>query len=354
MKEEIRAGWFYTLGKYFLKKPPILTLFVTSECNARCRHCFYWQNVESKKTDLPMAMIEKISRQLGHLELLLVSGGEPFLRKDLAKIVATFWKNNGLKSVSLITNGLLTARITSEVEKILRISPRLLVIVPLSLHGREKMHDQIAQVKGSFKKVQRTYLELKNLGKQFSNLRLRFNATVFNLNYEDLFGLVDELPELFPGADSIWNLSFSLLRGQPRDTDLALPSPAKLKALLAYKNHHFREKKTETTRFFEKIVYYAQMKVLEKKRQPVPCEAGRLTAVIDENGRVAVCEMRPPVGDLRKSRFDRIWRGRRLAKQRKQIVQGACYCTHECSLFPSLLAHPGGWPALLGDLLGKP
>lgn len=351
MREELRAFCRYTLGKYFAKKPAILTLFVTNLCNARCQHCFYWQNLEKEKKELSLAELERLSRDLGHLELLLISGGEPFLRKDLSKIIEIFWRNNGLKTVSLVTNGLLPEKITKEVEKILKISPHLLVIVPISLDGTKEIHDQIRGVKGAFEKVQETSRQLFKLKKKYQNLRIRFTATVFNLNYQNLFKLIDQMPRLFPESEECWALSLNLVRGKPRNPDLKLPPVAKLKKLFAYKTEKFKEKRSWATKLFERIIFAAQMKILEEKKQIVPCEAGRLLTVVYEDWAVGHCELLPPIGSLKEKSFKEIWQSKKAKELREKIIKKKCFCTHECALFPSLIAYPFGWFKLIGFAL---
>lgn len=347
MREEIRAFWHYTLGKYFSRTPPILTLFVTNLCNARCQHCFYWKTLEQERKEISLEEIESLSRDLGHLELLLFSGGEPFLRNDLAEIVRIFWRNNGLKTVSAITNGLQPEKIAKEVEKILKISPRLLMIVPLSLDGTKEIHDQIRGVRGAFEKVQETYRRLLKLKKEYPNLRIRFTATVFSFNYQNLFKLVDQMPRLFPKSLECWALSLNLLRGNPRNPDFKLPAPDRLKKLFTYKIKKFKETRSWTTKLFERIIFAAQIKTLKEKRQIVPCEAGRLMAVVYEDGSVGHCELLPTIGSLKEKSFNQIWRSEKAKSLRKRIVKKSCFCTHECDIFPSLIAHPLDWLGLL-------
>lgn len=347
MKEELKAFWHYTIGKFFYQTPPILTLFVTNQCNACCQHCFYWKNLEKEKKELPLEEIKKLSRQLGHLETLLIGGGEPFLHQDLAAIVKVFFENNQLGAVSVATNGLLPARIETQAKKIIQISPKLPVIICLSIDGTEKRHDQIRRVKGAFKSLQETYQRLLKLKKKYPNLRIRFNATVFNLNYENLFPLIDQMPQLFPETPAIWNLGLSLIRGNPRNPKLRLPEIAKLKKLFAYKRRKFKAKRSWTARLFEKITFAAQIKILEEKKQAVPCEAGRLLGVVSENGDIGFCELLKPLGNIRNQSFSEIWWGEKAQKMRKRMTQKKCFCTHECVLSPSLLAHPLVWPKLI-------
>ena len=131
----------FTFLKQNIGSPPFLTLFVTSKCNLRCLHCFNWKSL-NKKDDLALEEIKKLSLQLEDLDSLLISGGEPFLRDDLPKIVEFFYKNNKLNTLTIPTNGFLTEKIHSQIQKILKIAEGKTVWLNFSLDGTEKMHDQ--------------------------------------------------------------------------------------------------------------------------------------------------------------------------------------------------------------------
>lgn len=327
------------IGKYFCQTPPFLTLFVTNRCNFHCQHCFYWKNLKKpgRKKELSLKEIEKLSQDLGRLKLLSISGGEPFLRSDLADIVRIFTVNNQLRTVSIVTNATLPGKIKKEVKKMLEISNKLLVVICLSVDGTEKMHDSIRGVKGSFKKVVETYKKLRIIKKRYKNLRIRLNATVFNLNYKNLYQLIDQVPQLFPGN---YLLSLSLLRGKPRKKSLKLPPPNQLKKLFVYKINRLNGERSWSSKLLERIVFAVQMRILNKRKQIVPCEAGRLMGVVLEDGRVAPCELLSSIGSIREDSFRQIWQSKKAKSLRKKIVKRECFCTHECVLFPSLIAHP--------------
>ena len=56
---------------------------------------------------------------------LLLSGGEPTLRKDLPDLVSVFLKHNRIRTVSVPTNGLLPQRISALAGAIAGIDPNL-------------------------------------------------------------------------------------------------------------------------------------------------------------------------------------------------------------------------------------
>jgi molybdenum cofactor biosynthesis enzyme MoaA len=85
---------FQHAGSIIWKRRPIhLTFFVTRKCNAACPYCFYLKSVNSHGSDAPelsLDEIRKVARSAGKLLWLAFSGGEIYLRKDLAEISRSF------------------------------------------------------------------------------------------------------------------------------------------------------------------------------------------------------------------------------------------------------------------------
>ena len=82
-------------NRFFSESPFFLILYVTARCNARCKFCYYWDNISNWRTrqHLEVDEIEKIASRLDTLQQLTISGGEPFLREELAEICTIFRKN---------------------------------------------------------------------------------------------------------------------------------------------------------------------------------------------------------------------------------------------------------------------
>src|ERR1039457_2325472 len=76
LKKRVRAREFNSLF-----------LFDTSRSNSLCRTSFYFDKLNSPD-DLTTAQIERISATAPPFRKLWLSGGEPFLRENLAEIVA--------------------------------------------------------------------------------------------------------------------------------------------------------------------------------------------------------------------------------------------------------------------------
>ena len=74
------------------------THFVTSVCNARCAHCFY--PINAGKNELSLEELDRFAATLPPIRLLLISGGEPFLRRDLPEICEFLATNNHVKQIT--------------------------------------------------------------------------------------------------------------------------------------------------------------------------------------------------------------------------------------------------------------
>ena len=326
----------YALLKRWIRTPRVITLFVTSQCNAKCKHCFYWENL-NQNNDLSFEEIENLSRSLEKIDVLLISGGEPFLRKDLPEICELFFELNDLGQVNIPTNGLQPKKTYDQLLRILQVSKGRPVHLSLSIDGTEHVHDEIRSVPGNFKKAVETYKELLPLRDAYPNLQLRVNSTVLNRNYEDLFEFFEDHQRHFPEVNTP---SLSLLRGSPFDKSYALPDIADLQLLNEHRNANVPGKRSVAGKLLDQIIFDLSLETIREETQIVPCEAGRIQGVVEDNGNVKQCEMLPPIGNLRDSSFEEIWNSPHARAEREKIVNKDCRCTHECFLYPSLLAHP--------------
>ena len=71
---------------------------------AHCSHCLLGEKRVGLK-ELTINEIEKISQSLGRILFLLPTGGEPFLRDDIAEIVHIFYRNNKVANAGCVLVG---------------------------------------------------------------------------------------------------------------------------------------------------------------------------------------------------------------------------------------------------------
>lgn len=87
-------------------QPMSAYLHVTQRCNLKCAGCYSMDDTRNLLPDASTSDLLCAIEKLAHLNisLLLISGGEPFLRSDLA-ILVRHAKKCGIHSVTVITNG---------------------------------------------------------------------------------------------------------------------------------------------------------------------------------------------------------------------------------------------------------
>src|SRR5690348_8902560 len=124
-----------TLRNYEEKpSPPFLILFINSICNQKCEHCFYWRNL-NRKDDLTKDELFALSRSLGRVENLNLSGGEPFLRAEFGEICRQFIRHNRVRQIYVPTNGYFTERTVKQITETLKEKALDLFVAEISLDG---------------------------------------------------------------------------------------------------------------------------------------------------------------------------------------------------------------------------
>lgn len=97
-----------------------LRLAVTDRCNLRCFYCMPEEGIKylPKKELLTFEEIERLITLMASLGIskIRLTGGEPFVRTDLMKLVRKIVTIEGVESLHLTTNGLLTAPYIQELK----------------------------------------------------------------------------------------------------------------------------------------------------------------------------------------------------------------------------------------------
>ena len=95
-----------------------------------------------------------------------------------------------------------------------------------------------------------------------------------------------------------------------------------------------------------------KIRTLKEKKLQFPCIASKFTCVIYANGDVALCELTPPIGNIYKQSFDKIWNSDKAKRMRKLIKSGTynvCKtCTHGCYIPQNMLCTFKGWVRIIG------
>jgi Fe-coproporphyrin III synthase len=166
-------------------KKPVVVWNTTRRCNLKCVHCY------SRSEDIDyggelsfeegQALIDDLA-QFGS-PVLLFSGGEPLVRRDLLDLIR-YAVSRGMRAV-ISTNGTLITRKMAEELREIGLS-----YVGISLDGLEETHDSFRGVSGTFRRVMAAISNCQEFG-----LKVGLRFTINKRNYTDIPGVFDLVEE---------------------------------------------------------------------------------------------------------------------------------------------------------------
>ena len=331
--------WF-GYNKY---QPITLTYSVTAACQSNCKTCqigkMYQSHPERIEDDLKIEEIERIFASMKPVYFFNISGGEPFLRKDLPEIVELACKYLKPRVIHTPTNAILSDRIYKDTYKILEIVNRYDATVPFtvkpSIDGIGELHDEIRGIKGNFKKLISTIENLKEIEKKFKNFHLELGTviSIFNIDYlEEIENLVHSLNvesyrnEVAEQRTEFFNVGDPITPDATTYQELIKNFVYKIEKDIGSKRS--LAKNTEALR----VVYYEIAgRILSENRQIIPCYAGVSNVHINYDGGVWPCCVlgySKQMGNLRETNYDfqKLWVSEKSNEIRSYIKNKNCAC----------------------------
>ena len=127
------------------RRGPLFVWNITAKCNLKCSHCYRDSDALSPDWELSDEKCLQLIDEIKELNppMVLLTGGEPLLRKNVFDIVRKC-KASGLR-VGLSTNGTIIDEDTAK-----RIKASGTDYVGISIDGRQSQHDEFRGLKGAF------------------------------------------------------------------------------------------------------------------------------------------------------------------------------------------------------------
>ncbi|MDH5445954.1 MAG: radical SAM protein [Gammaproteobacteria bacterium] len=351
------------LPALFYKHRPIqLTYFVTRQCNARCPYCFYLaskNDTQQNEAELNLDEIQQVSNSLGSLLWLAFSGGEIFLRKDLAAISQIFYRQNKPCIMLYPTNGMQPQHIKNTMQQILETCPKSVIAVKLSIDGIGEQHDGLRNTPGSFNKTLQTYHDLLPFLERYKNFELGFNTVFCSENQHDMNSIIDYVASLEHAPLH----TISMVRGnlnEPHYKNIDLEKYRQASERLA---SNMKKRISSLFRFngarlkaaqdiLQRRLIYA---TLQQKQSQLPCYAGLVNLVLNEIGDVYPCEMlHNSFGNVCDYQYNiqKVLKTEQAKIIQARIKNRQCYCTHECYMMTNTLLNTRQYPVLVKEYLG--
>lgn len=174
----LRGAYAYHARRGEAPYPETITLFITWNCNLRCRMCGQWgengSSLEYSKDTLKRSIPEEVLKRLVDdvrffKPTITFFGGEPLLYKNMVPIIAHI-KARGMRC-NMITNG---TTLRFKAEELVEAGLDELIF---SLDGPEPIHDEIRGLDGTFRRAMEGVKLL-----QEAKVRMGRRKPVFNVN----------------------------------------------------------------------------------------------------------------------------------------------------------------------------
>lgn len=299
--------------------PEAISLEVTRRCIAKCLMCNIWRT----PVDLPeltagewLHLLD--SPVLSRLKELDITGGEPFLRKDLVQLfngISALKRSSlpDLHSMAITTNGFLTDKVLGDVSAV--VGPLeeagVSLVFACGMDAIGETHNRIRNFKGGWDRLHETIKGLKELREKHPGLVIGIKTTITRFNigeldkicgYADDHGLFMIISPYIVTANRYANLEL--------DEELALSS----KDLQVLKDFY------KTSRFHWSYFRNELLCYLETGRMAKPCTAGFNYFFIRSTGEVFPCPIiYAPLGNVKEKPLADIIRSNEAARFRKGI-----------------------------------
>ncbi|MFB3895268.1 MAG: radical SAM/SPASM domain-containing protein [bacterium] len=305
---------------------------VTYRCNAKCVMCDTWRYPTRPEQEIKPEVLHKLPA----MQFTNITGGEPFVRNDLAEIVHIIKKKT--KRIVISTNGFFTDRIIQLAKENKDIGIRI------SIEGLPKSNDELRGIKDGFDKGLRTLLELKYLGIK----DIGFGITVSDRNAKDLlelYRLADAMHLEFATAVVHNSYYFHKFNNEIKEKDIVA---AEFQTLVNELLKSKRIKNWYRAYFNHGIINY----VYGRKRL-LPCEVGSDVFYLDPFGDIRPCNaMDEPIGNLnQQNAFAEIWNSPGAKTMRQKVATCDKQCWMIGSVSPAIKKYP--WQPTLWVLRNK-
>jgi len=343
------------------QKPIYLLNFVTNSCNAACDHCFYWEELNTKKNqELTVEEHSKVAQSLGSMFQITFTGGSPELRKDLPEIVYEYYRYCKPSNMTFCMLGYNTERIIEHVTKMLQKCSNQQITIGISLDGLGEEHDNYRKLKGLFERVVKTVNELHKLQKHYPNLRIAIGMVVHGLNIHKVENSALWVRNNLP----VDILKPILVRGNPLNPETRNDECIGIYDKIVDRDRQWlMDKNAKKLNLIDKVIRAKEnvqrdviKKISSTNTSDITCSGGRETAVMYPSGNIAGCEMREDIlGNIREHEFNfnDIWFSDKANSFRKTVgqVRECEGCYHHCFISPTIFRTPSMWPRIAKSIL---
>jgi MoaA/NifB/PqqE/SkfB family radical SAM enzyme len=257
------------------KRPLTVSLEVTKRCNARCDFCDYWKIKDRDELTDFSGIISKFDPFV-----VVLTGGEPMLRRDLVGIVSSIRRLPGFRYITLLTHG----GFLSE-DKIRALVEAGLDQINISMNYPDARQDAERGIPGLFDKVERTVAKL--VGEGIDRFTLASMLMLDNMHEaESLVQLAHR-----------WgiNIAFSGYNDMKNGNQIHFVAPSQIRELREV-CARLKKLKRELGNIFTSDYFFDTLPDFYVKREIGGCQAGKIMIHVSPKGMVQPCAELGPIG----------------------------------------------------------
>jgi len=312
--------------------PTDVSIITTYRCPMQCKMCNIWKHPTDIKREIQASELE----MLPQLKFVNITGGEPFVRRDLAEIVEVCFRK--APRVVISTSGYLVDDVLQLAEKFPNIGIRV------SIEGLSSINDDLRGRDGGFDRGLKTLMGLRRQGVK----DIGFGITVSNNNSADMLELYELSKNLkMEFATAAYHNSYyfhkddNVITNQEEVTNNFYEL---IDRLLAEKN---------PKSWFRAFFNLGLINYIRGNRRLLPCEAGTVNFFIDPYGEVYPCNgleeryWKESFGNIRNVQtFEDLWYGPQADKVRELVRTCPKNCWMVGTAAPVMkkyIRHPAAW-----------
>ncbi len=309
------------------KKPHSCSVVLSTNCMLRCKMCRMWDSKKEEGLffkDLSPTILS-LKDILGEPKKIVLSGGEPFMRKDIFEIIKCA-SENGLRTL-VPSNGYL---INDDIAR--KIADSGLGEVFISLDGvNPATHDLLRGVEGAFSRVQNAFEMIK---KYSPKTGVGIICVISGVNYREIADLAAWVKQggflsgvyfqviakpFYVPLDDDWYLREEFGFLWPKDTGEVIKY---IEELIAMKKNGFLiHNDIGQLELFKHYFLFPGI-----RPEGVICNLGANIINIDQKGDIAPCCFMEAIGNIKNKSISDIWfseKGRR-ARSAMRACQKNC------------------------------
>jgi len=317
IKNGIRFHYQHLTGKP--GKPAAVSLEIIHDCIARCVMCNIWRIPQETPNLSVEQWLSLLAEPLfNDLKELDITGGEPFLRKDLADLFFGISalkrdKLTQLKSIAITTNAIMTRRVLTQTERILAQLQKdnIDLVVVCAMDAIGALHDRIRGVKNAWRHVDKTIRGLTELRSRYPNLIIGLKTTVLPDNIAELDGIAHyaEMHGLFTIISPCIITPGRYLN--PDSADKLAFSKADHDRMIGF----YQNQASGWSYHGEQLAHYLRTGKIHK-----PCSCGFNYCFIRSNGELFLCPLiAEGVGNVTETPAETLFQSTKAARIRRRI-----------------------------------